>query len=161
MRSLIGTGEVDSWSWQDEFWDWTRWFFGTGEVNFGSLWDELWDITMCFFGTGESDIWVIKRWIMGHNNVTFWDRRSWYWDIRRWIMGQNKITYWDNRKWEDNNIFYKMKNDLTAGTWQDDIWCPIIIILFCTSDVLARSANGTRNGTKNQIPMQPKKAQRN
>ncbi len=27
-----------------------------------------------------------------------------------------------------------MKNDLTTGTWQDDIWCPIIIILFCTSD---------------------------
>ncbi len=36
---------------------------------------------------------------------------------------------------DDNNIFYKMKNDLTTGTWQDNIWCPIIIILFCTSDV--------------------------
>ncbi len=35
---------------------------------------------------------------------------------------------------DDNNIFYKMKNDLTTGTWQDDIWCPIIIILFCTYD---------------------------
>ncbi len=35
---------------------------------------------------------------------------------------------------DDNNIFYKMKSDLTTGTWQDDIWCPIIIILFCTSD---------------------------
>ncbi len=30
-----------------------------------------------------------------------------------------------------------MKNDLTTGTWQDDIWCPIIIILLCTSDVSA------------------------
>ncbi len=30
-----------------------------------------------------------------------------------------------------------MKNDLTTGTWQDDIWCPIIIILFCTSDVFS------------------------
>ncbi len=28
-----------------------------------------------------------------------------------------------------------MKNDLTTGTWQDNIWCPINIILFCTSDV--------------------------
>ncbi len=28
-----------------------------------------------------------------------------------------------------------MKNDLTTGTWQDKIWCPINIILFCTSDV--------------------------
>jgi hypothetical protein len=28
-----------------------------------------------------------------------------------------------------------MENDLTTGTWQDDIWCPIIIILLCTSDV--------------------------
>ncbi len=35
---------------------------------------------------------------------------------------------------DDNNIFYKMKNDLNTGTWQDDIWCPIIIISFCTSD---------------------------
>ncbi len=29
-----------------------------------------------------------------------------------------------------------MKNDLTTGTWQDDILCPIIIILLCTSDML-------------------------
>ncbi len=29
-----------------------------------------------------------------------------------------------------------MKNDLTTGTWQDAIWCPIIIISFCTSDVV-------------------------
>ncbi len=34
---------------------------------------------------------------------------------------------------DDNNNFYMMKNALTTGTWQDDIWCPIIIILFCTS----------------------------
>jgi hypothetical protein len=27
-----------------------------------------------------------------------------------------------------------MKNDLTTGTWQDNIWCPINIILLCTSD---------------------------
>ena len=30
-----------------------------------------------------------------------------------------------------------MKNDLTKGTWQDNIWCPINIILFCTSDVVS------------------------
>jgi hypothetical protein len=29
-----------------------------------------------------------------------------------------------------------MKNDLTTRTWQDNIRCPINIILFCTSDVL-------------------------
>ncbi len=45
--------------------------------------------------------------------------------LRRWSYGRFQ---------DDNNIFYKMKNDLTTGTWQDDIWCPIIIILFCTSD---------------------------
>jgi hypothetical protein len=28
-----------------------------------------------------------------------------------------------------------MKNDLTTRTWQENIWCPIIIILLCTSDV--------------------------
>ncbi len=40
---------------------------------------------------------------------------------------------------DDNNIFYKIKNDLTTQTWQDNIWCPIIIILFCTSDVILPS----------------------
>jgi hypothetical protein len=45
--------------------------------------------------------------------------------LGRWSYG----TFQD-----DNNIFYKMKNNLTTGTWQDDIWCPTIIILFCTSD---------------------------
>ncbi len=35
---------------------------------------------------------------------------------------------------DDNNIFYKIKNDLTTGTWQDDIWWPTNIILLCTSD---------------------------
>ncbi len=29
-----------------------------------------------------------------------------------------------------------MKNDLATRTWQDNIRCPIIIILFCTSDVV-------------------------
>ncbi len=41
---------------------------------------------------------------------------------------------------DDNNIFYMMKNDQTTRTWQDDIWCPITIILFCTSD----GAKGTK-----------------
>jgi hypothetical protein len=45
--------------------------------------------------------------------------------LGRWSYGRFK---------DDNNIFYKMKNDLTTGTWQDDIWCPINIILLCTSD---------------------------
>jgi hypothetical protein len=46
--------------------------------------------------------------------------------LGRWSYGRFK---------DDNNIFYKMKNDQTTGTWQDDIWCPIIIILLCTFDV--------------------------
>jgi hypothetical protein len=31
----------------------------------------------------------------------------------------------------------------------------------CMYDVLARSANGTRNGTRKWIPVQPRKVQRN
>ncbi len=50
---------------------------------------------------------------------------------------------------DDNNIFFKMKNDLTTGTWQDDIWCPIIIILFCTSAV--PPMDGVDMGTSEQI----------
>ncbi len=45
---------------------------------------------------------------------------------------------------DDNNIFYKMENDLTIGTWQDDIWCPIIINLFCTSDAFHPPQSGKR-----------------
>jgi hypothetical protein len=45
--------------------------------------------------------------------------------LGRWSYGRFK---------DDSNIFYKMKNGVTTGTWQDDIWCPIIIILLCTSD---------------------------
>ncbi len=102
-----------------------------------------------FFWDRRSQFWIIIRLIMGHNNVTFWDRRSWYWDITRWIMGQNKVIflgYWKVilvhiRRWshgtfqDDNKIFHKMKNDLTTRTWQDNIWCPINIILLCFSDV--------------------------
>ncbi len=29
-----------------------------------------------------------------------------------------------------------MKNDLTTGAWQYNIWCPINITLFCTSHVV-------------------------
>jgi hypothetical protein len=43
---------------------------------------------------------------------------------------------------DDNKIFWKMKNDLTTGAWQNNIWRPINIILSCTSDVsLATSAS--------------------
>ncbi len=40
--------------------------------------------------------------------------------------------------------FTKMKIDLTTGILQDDIWCPIVIILFCTSD--ATCGHGTQYG---------------
>ncbi len=103
-----------------------------------------------FFWDRRSRFWIIIRLIMGHYDVIFWDRRSWYWYITRWIMGQNKVNflgYWKVIlvhiwRWphgtfqDDNNIFHKMKNDLTTGTWQVDIWCPINIILLCTSDAL-------------------------
>ncbi len=51
--------------------------------------------------------------------------------LGRWSYGRFK---------DANNIFYKMKNDLITGTWQDDFWCPIIIILFCTSDAVNTDA---------------------
>ena len=34
-----------------------------------------------------------------------------------------------------NKVLKKMKNDLTTGTWQYDIWCPINITLLSVSDV--------------------------
>ncbi len=45
---------------------------------------------------------------------------------------------------DDKNIFYKMKSDLTTRTWQDNIWCPIIIILFCTSYGCSSWVRGSR-----------------
>ncbi len=41
-----------------------------------------------------------------------------------------------------------MKNDLTTGTWQDNIWCPINIILLCTSDAHWQSYNKTSTPTQ-------------
>ncbi len=108
---------------------------------------QILELNEMFFWDKRSWFWIILRLVMGHNDVTFWDRRSWYWDITRWIMGQNKVIFWDwkiilvhIRRWsngtfqDDNNIFHKMKNDLTTDTWQDNIWCPLNIILLCTSD---------------------------
>jgi hypothetical protein len=83
---------------------------------------------------------------MGHNDVIFLGQE-------KLILGHHKINHgtkpgcflgywkvifvysgrWSCGFWDDNNIFHKMKNDLT--TRQDDIWCPINIILLCTSDV--------------------------
>ncbi len=73
------------------------WLLGTGEVDIGTSQDELWDKTRSFFGILEGDISTYLKVI---------------------------------------TIFHKMKNDLTTGTWQDDIWCPINIILLWNSDVI-------------------------
>ncbi len=40
-----------------------------------------------------------------------------------------------------------MKNDLNTGIWQDNIWCPINIILLCSSDVPFNAATATTNAT--------------
>ncbi len=56
------------------------------------------------------------------------------------FLGYWKVILVHIRRWshgifqDDNNIFHKMKNDLSTGTRQDNIWCPINIILLCTSD---------------------------
>ena len=44
-----------------------------------------------------------------------------------------------------------MKHDLTTGTWQDDIGCPISIILATTSD--AHQPEGDTAATIGRIPM--------
>ncbi len=41
-----------------------------------------------------------------------------------------------------------MKNDLTTGIWQDNIWCPINIILLCTADVVNDEAGNGHNSKK-------------
>ncbi len=46
--------------------------------------------------------------------------------VERWSYGRFQ---------DDNNIFFKMKNDLTTGTWQGDIWCPkniLVLHFWCT-----------------------------
>ncbi len=60
---------------------------------------------------------------------------------------------WSYGRFKDyNKIFYKMKNDLTTGTWQDNIWCPIIIILLCTSIVPLLNRT-QKNGLEAQSPL--------
>ncbi len=111
------------------------------KMNFGTKWG-------VFLGQEKS--------ILSHNKTNYW---TWWCDFlgqAKLILGHKKMNsrtkqghflgYWNvilvhirrwscGRFWDDNNISHKMKNDLTTGTWQDDIWCPINIILFCTSDV--------------------------
>jgi hypothetical protein len=80
-----------------------------------------------FFGTGEVDI--------GSSQDELWDKlRSLFGILEVIIVYLERWSY--GRYWDDNKVFWKMKNDLTTGTWQDDIWCPINIILLCTSDGL-------------------------
>ncbi len=66
--------------------------------------------------------------------MTFWDRKvdigtlqDELWDKTRSLFGIieddtsifRKVIIWKIK--DDNNIFHKMKNDPTTGTWQDDI----------------------------------------
>jgi hypothetical protein len=55
-----------------------------------------------------------------------------YWNVILVILG----SWAYGNFYDDNNIFHKMKNDLTTGTWQDNIQCPINITLLCTSDAV-------------------------
>ncbi len=81
---------------------------------------------MWLFGTGKL--------IFGHHKMNYGTKQGHflgYWKvilvyIGRWSYG---------RFGDENKVFQKMKNDLTTGTWQDDTWCPINIILLCASDV--------------------------
>jgi hypothetical protein len=80
---------------------------------------------MWLFGTREVDI--------GTSWDELWEKtRSLFGILKCDISTFRKVIIW---KISDNSIFHKMKNDLTTGTWQDNIWCPINIILLCTSDV--------------------------
>ncbi len=131
-RRILGLNKVTFGDRRSWFWVLKRWIMGHNYVTFGD---------------GRRWYWVITRWIMGHNNVTFCNRRSWYRVITRWIMGQNEVTflgYWKvmyigrwsyGRVWDDNKVFQKIRIDLTTKTWQDNIWCPINIILLCTSNI--------------------------
>ncbi len=67
---------------------------------------------MCIFGTGEVDI--------GTSRDELGDKtRSLCGIMEDDISIFTKVIIWKIE--DDNNIFYKIKNDLTTGTWQDDI----------------------------------------
>ncbi len=75
--------------------------------------------------TGKLDGVDVTSQFFGWNIAFLFNHKLILVNIRRWSYQQLQ---------DDNKLFWKMKNDLTAGTWKEDIWCPINIILFCTSD---------------------------
>jgi hypothetical protein len=67
---------------------------------------------MCIFRTGDVDI--------GSLQDEFWDKtRSLFGMLEGDISIYWKVTY--GRFQDDNKVFQKMKNDLTTGTWQENI----------------------------------------
>ncbi len=129
--------------------DWTRWLFGTGEFDIKSYQHKFGDRMRWFFlgqhklilnhdqtnyGTQRCDVLGQEKLILGRNKMNYGTKQGHF-------LGYLKVILVNIRRWshgrfqDDDNIFHKMKNDLTTRTWQDNIWCPINIILFCTSDV--------------------------
>ncbi len=151
-QKKVTFGDRSCWSWVI-----TRRITGQNKMTF---WDRRnWNyiISRCILGLNKvsfwdkrSRFWVITRWIMGHDDVTFLGQEKLIFChdkmncrtkrghfLRYWKVILVHIRWWSyGRFQDDNNIFHKMKNDLTTGTWQDNIWCPINIIFFCTSDAV-------------------------
>ncbi len=91
------------------------------------------------YGTWECDFLGQEKLIMGHHKMNYGTKQGHF--LGYWKMILVYIGRWSyGRFWDDNKVFQKMKHDLTTGTWQDNIWCPIHIFLICTSDVLPPSA---------------------
>jgi hypothetical protein len=63
-------------------------------------------------GTGEVDIGTSRDELWDKTRSLFGIMEDDISIIRKVIIGRFK---------DDNNIFYKVKNDLITGTWQDDI----------------------------------------
>ncbi len=107
------------------------------------------------YETNWCDFWGQAKLILSHNKIKY---GTWWCEFlgqEKLILDHHKKNYgtkpghflgylkvisvyigrWSyGRFWDDNIVFQKMKNHLTTGAWQDDIWCPKNIILLCTSD---------------------------
>jgi hypothetical protein len=57
---------------------------------------------------------------MGHNKMNYGSKQGHF--LGYWKVILVYIGRWSYGRFQDDNkVFQKMKNDLTTGTWQDDI----------------------------------------
>ncbi len=72
------------------------------------------------YGTLQCDFLGQEKLILRYHEMNYGTKQGHflgYWKMKLVYLGRRSY----GRFYDDNNIFYKMTNDLITGTWKDDI----------------------------------------